>query len=159
MEIQSLEQMLDQAERIAHDQMNETGKVLPMLFCQKQDGETMIIGYNPQPTATQRRIQAILIGNQLRELGVVTYVVAHEVWMDFADTLEAAKSLGPPSKSPDRSEGVMIQAHSVMASQTRIFRIDRPNGKPKLTNISEDDDRIHPGGTWDNLLMEPNAVQ
>ena len=158
MEIQTLAQMLDQVESMVHDQMRERGKILPFLLCQKQDGETMMIGYNARPTATQRRIQALLIGNELRELDVVTYVVAHEVWMDFAGTLEAAKSLGPPSKSPDRSEGVMIQAHSVIASQTRIFRIDRPNRKPKLTNISEDDDRIHPGGTWDNLLMDPNSV-
>lgn len=82
MEIQSLDQMLDEAERMVHDQMNETGKVLPMLFCQKQDGETMIIGYDPQPTPIQRRIQALTIGNHLRDLGVVTYVVSHEVWWE-----------------------------------------------------------------------------
>ena len=156
MEIQTLEQMLDQVESMVHDQMRETGKILPFLLCQKQDGETMIIGYNPLPTATQRRIQAILIGNQLRELGVVTYVVAHEVWMNSAPTLEAALAIGLPSKSPDRTEAVMIQAHNIVASQTRIFRIDRPDGKPKLT--LDEIGRAHPGGTWDNLLMEPNVV-
>lgn len=113
MGIQSLDQMLDQVEGLVHDQMHETGKILPFLLCQKQDGETMIIGYNVKPTATQRRIQAVLIGNKLREMGVVTYVVAHEVWMNSALTVDAAKTLGPPSESPDRSEAVMLQAHTL----------------------------------------------
>lgn len=154
MEIHSLDQMLDQAQGMVHDQMRETGKVLPFLFCQKQDEETVIIGYNPLPTATQRRIQAILIGNKLREMGVVTYVVAHEMWMNSAPTMEAVHALGPPSKSPDRIEGVMIQAHNIAVSQTRIFWIDRSEGKPKLT-LEDEVGRVHPGGTWDNLLMDP----
>ena len=93
MEIQTLAQMLDQVETMVHDQMNEIGEILPMLFCQKQDGETMIIGYQPKPTATQRKIQALAIGNQLRDLDVVTYVVAHEVWMNSAPTIEAVRAL------------------------------------------------------------------
>lgn len=158
MEIQSLEQMLDTVECMVHDQMGETGQILPFLFCQKQGGETVIIGYNAKPTVTQRRIQALLIGNELRELDVVTYVVAHEVWMNSAPTAEAVRALPPPSKCSDRTEAVMIQAHNIAASQTRIFKIDRPDGKPKLTDISEDGDQTHPGGTWDNLLMDPSAV-
>ena len=151
-----MDQMLDQVESMVHDQMRETGKILPFLLCQKQDGETMIIGYNVKPTATQRRIQAILIGNELRGLGVVTYVVAHEVWVNSAPTIEAVLDRAPPSKCSDRTEGVMIQAHNIAASQTRMFRIDRPDGKPKLT--LEEIERVHPGGTWDNLLMDPSAV-
>lgn len=156
MKIQSLKEMLDQVEGMVHDQMRETGKILPFLLCQKQAGETMIIGYHVKPTATQRRIQAVLIGNKLRELGVVTYVVAHEIWTISAPTVEAALALGRPSKSPDRGEGVMIQAHNIVTSETRLFRIDHPDGKPKLT--LEKLDRAHPGGTWDNLLMDQSAV-
>lgn len=158
MEIQTLAQMLDHAESIVHDQMNATGKVSPIVIAQKGDGTTIDVHYKPPPTAIQRRIHALALGNHFREWGVVSYVVAHEVWMNSAPTLEAALALGRPSKSPDRGEGVMIQAHNIVTSQTRIFRIDRPDGKPKLTDISEDHDRAHPGGTWDNLLMDPNAV-
>ncbi len=149
MEIQTLEQMLDQVESMVHDQMNETGQILPFLLCQRHDGETLIIGYNTHPTAVQRRIQAVLIGNKLRELGVVTYVVAHEVWMK---EIAKGEPITQPSKSSDRREAVMIQAHNITASQTRLFNIDRQDGKPKLTPMLEEDDQTWPGGTWDNLL-------
>ena len=155
MEIQTLEQMLDQVERMVHDQMHETGQILPFLLCQKQDGEIMFIGYNTQPTAIQRRVHALKIGNRLRELGVATYVVAHEVWMkEFVEN----EPLTPPSKSSDRSEAVMIQAHNLTAIQTRIFSIDRQDREPKLTPMEDKVDGVEPGGTWDNLLMDPNAV-
>ena len=115
----------------------------------------MFIGYNTQPTAIQRRVHALKIGNRLRELGVATYVVAHEVWMkEFVEN----EPLTPPSKSSDRSEAVMIQAHNLTAIQTRIFSIDRQDREPKLTPMEDKVDGVEPGGTWDNLLMDPNAV-
>ena len=91
-----------------------------------------------------------------RDYAVVTYVVSHEVWWKKFAKGETPAS---PSKSPDRLEAVMIQAHNVMTSQTRLFRIDRPKGKPRLTPMSEWGDQPQPGGTWDNLLMDPSAVQ
>ena len=159
MGIQSLEQMLDQVQAIAQDQMHGIGQVLPMVFCQKQSGEMTSVGYEPPPNVWERRILALEIGAWLREMGVVTYVVVHEVWMNSAPTVEEVRALPPPSKCPDRTEGVMIQAHNIITSQTRMFRIDRQGGKPKLTLDGDQIDRALPGGTWDDLLMDPNAIQ
>ena len=79
MTIQSLEQMLDRVEHMIHDQINAIGKVPPIVIAQKDDGQIIMIPYQARPTAIQRRIHALALGNHFREWGVVSYVVAHEV--------------------------------------------------------------------------------
>ena len=73
--------LLDLAQSMATDCMHDSGEVPPVVFCEKRDKETFVIAYEPAPTAMQRRFQALLMGNRMREMGVVRYVVAHECWI------------------------------------------------------------------------------
>ena len=155
MEIRTLKQRLAEVEGIVRDEINETGEVRPIIYCHRQDGEPILVPYQIQPTATERRAQALKIGVQLRALDVVTYVVVSEVLMKEVGKSEAQI---PPSESSDEYTAVLIQAHNVETCLTFLLRIDLAEGKPKLVPLHFPDSEKLPGGTWDNLLMDPSAV-
>ena len=101
----------------------------------------------------QRRFVALAIGEQLRERDVAIYVAVHEVWMA---TSEPGEPLVRPSESPDRSEGVILEAHNAATAEHRIFQTDRTGPKPQLVPLAEmEGAKYAPGGTWDGLLQPP----
>ena len=156
MEIQTLKRMLVRAERMVRVQMNEIGEVCPGLFCQRQDGEFAIIGLpEQQPTKTQRRLQALAMGDKLRAQDMATYVVVQQQWMKEVGKGESQISV------PDSFEGfevVELQAHNIKTCLIFYLRVDRTGGKPQLTPLHLPDARKYQGGTWDNLLMDPSAL-
>ncbi len=79
--IETLQGMLDEADRMARIQMGTSGKVPAQLLCQKSSGEKFGYGYDPLPPETNRRHEALKLGKQLREWGVTIYVVIYEAWI------------------------------------------------------------------------------
>ncbi len=143
-----LTEHLDNAEKMVRDMIADLGNLAPMVICDAGEAQ-IIIAYEPAPTATQRRFAALQIGNHLRQMRAAAYTVCHEVWIgDGAAGVQ-------PSKDPDRREGVMIQAYNSVASDFRIFEIDRSGTKPTLRTREEyEGGKMNPGGTWDGLLTE-----
>jgi hypothetical protein len=154
----SLNDLMDKAQSKAEDMMRQHGQVLPFVLYRTTEGEeAAILPYNPPPTAIQRRLLALQIGNKMRENGAIAYAVAHEVWLASTPMGEAPKSL--PSQNPNREERVWIQAHNAAAKEFRVFLIDRTAAPHRLLRDKEFDDAPwNPGGTWDNLLADPGKV-
>ena len=112
----ALQALLDKAETMACDMLADRGEILPCVICHKADGESFIIAYDPAPTVMQRRFVALAIGKKLREANAAAYVVLHEVWIGDHPSREAAEGAlvkGPPSKSPDRIDGALVEAHDM----------------------------------------------
>lgn len=155
MEIRTLKEMLAEVEHIVHDEMDQIEQVSPIIYCQRQDGEMMIVPYKILPTLPHQRAQALKIGVQLRALDVVTYVVVNQGQMKEFDE---SPSQTPSSDSSDEYGAVMIQAHNLVDCLTFLQRIDLAEGKPKLVPLHLPGAEKLQGGTWDNLLMDPDAV-
>ena len=162
-----LQALLDKAETMARGMLADHGKILPCVVCHKAGGESFIIAYDPAPTVMQRRFVALGIGKKLREANASAYVVLHEVWIADHPSRQAAEAAlvkGPPSKSPERIDGALIEAHTIISTEVRMFKIDRSGKKPSLVllydpaddsgNVVKDRSSI-----WDGLLDEPNATR
>ena len=150
----SLSDLLDPAQVTAEHMMCEHGQVFPFVLCSNEDGEVVSLGYDPPPTHIQRSLQAIQIGNRMREEDVKAYAVAHEVWVSNDN------SFGSPTKDPNLSEAVLIEAYNVATSEFRMFQIDRAIKPYQLLPDENYGKGVHvgPGGTWNNLLADPGKV-
>ena len=156
MEIRTLKEMLAEVESIVRKEMDEIEAVRPIVYCQRQNGEMMIVPYKILPTLPQQLAQALKIGVELRALDVVTYVVVNQGQMKVYDEGE---SQTPQSESSDDEYwAVVIQGHNLVDCLTFLQRIDLTEGKPKLVPLHLSGCEKLPGGTWDNLLMDPSAV-
>ena len=163
----TLQALLDEAETMACGMLADHGKVLPCVICHKAGGESFIIAYDPAPTVMQRRFVALAIGKKLRESNASAYVVLHEVWIGDYPSRQAAETAlvkGPPSKSPERIDGALIEAHTIIGTGVRMFKIDRSGKKPHLVPLYDPAD--DPGNAvkdrssiWDGLLDEPDATR
>lgn len=124
-----LEALLDFAEAIARKAFDKLGEVPPLIVCERDDGERLIVGYLSAPSATHRRLVAIRVGEQLREQEVVRYCAIHEFWVATApspgDTM--------PSQRPDRREAVVLEAYDwANHAARRAFEIERSGSPPQL---------------------------
>ena len=134
----TLQALLDKAESLACGMLTDHGKILPCVICHKADRESFIIVYDPAPTVMQRRFVALEIGKKLRETNAAAYVVLHEVWIGDHPSRQAAEAAlvkGPPSKSPERIDGALIEAHDIASTEALMFKIDRSGKKPNLVPL------------------------
>ena len=159
----TLQALLAAAKTMACGMLADHGKILPCAICHKADGDSFIIAYDPAPTVMQRRFVALEIGKKLREANAAAYVVLHEVWIGDHPSRQAAEAAlvkGPPSKSPERIDGALIEAHDIASTEALMFKIDRSGKKPNLVPLYNPAD--DPGNAvtdrssiWDGLLDEP----
>lgn len=152
---EELRTLLDLAQSMATDCMRECGEVASMVLCAKGDEETFIIAYDPAPTAMQRRFQALLMGNKMREMGVVRYVVAHECWMVDRPIGHAPDI--PPSQCDDREEIVLLEGFDLDEERCRMFHIDRAGEHVSLVAVPLDE-KLGLSGTWSGLLNDPDRA-
>lgn len=153
----TLKNLLIAGEKAAHEMIKELGQVPTHFLCETSDGGRLRVIFPSAPTAVERRRNAIEVGDRMRQEGVTAYAVIGEVWMAEHETKEELDVL--PSQDPGRIEAVIVEAHDTHTKRYRVFRIDRSGEHPRLVRAKEfDEGNWHPGGTYDDLLVDRRVV-
>ena len=139
--------LFDLAEREARGAFgNGKEELPPVIICEKRKGERICIGYNPMPTAEERRAVALVMGEQFRAWDVVEFVVVNEAW--------AATGWTVPSQDPNRKEVLVLTHHTPTQTRIRMFDIKRAGSFRYLGQCEETKPADGSVGTWDGLLAE-----
>ena len=99
--------LLDRTEAMARQRISEAKEVSPFILYETRSGPQDTLDFEPAPTASLRRAQALDIGESLREKGVPRLAVVTGAW---ASAPSEDKPLMRPSEDPQRIEALHIEA-------------------------------------------------
>jgi hypothetical protein len=136
--LETLDDLLAQAEHYANCCMRGTGRVTPVLFLVGPDGPLMFV---PESLADERAKDDFARMAQLMCIahGATACVMALEAWAKFAKPDEKFDMTEAPSEAFDRREFVILMGESQVGHKQKFLPIIR-SGNGKVFGFGESED-------------------
>ena len=129
MTLETLDDLIAQAEHYAEFCMRNSGKIAPTLFLIGADGPLMVAAASLEDTEEK---DAFATGARLLCIAqaATAVVLVLEAWMKFPQNGEPVDTTEPPSEAFDRQEVVVLMGESKTGQKQRFLPIIRSgNGK------------------------------
>jgi len=152
-----LQELAATVEERLHAVFDKDGYTIPVWFLEgMESGEEGFVIATPFQDKEAKEAVASNMKDFIKEKNIVRFLTVLEMWYLSGDRNTIVDTSIPPSKHPDRKEGVLIygedrDTHEMIA---KLLRIDRSEGKPRLVPDKEVKD-CEAYGTFTNMFQHP----